>query len=254
MYCYKCGAENPDSAAFCTSCGTSLKEETQGQNGYTSYTHQQQAQVAPTVGTVKSGNSKKIIIIIISIVAVLAIAIIGAIIYKTNDDKRKAEEAAAIAAQQEEDYKNNLKTLSGDILSSAAEVETAGNLVVEVWNNAIWKKSSTSTDKYARPNGVFVDDFNDALHSLYADESFKSKISGIISEQYKIKEQMKQMVDPPSKYSSEYSALKAYYEEYNAFADMVLNPTGSLKTFSEGFSKADSDLMKAYKALELYLD
>jgi len=44
---------------------------------------------------------------------------------------------------------------------------------------AIYEKRDDKTDKYTRPKGYFVSDFNDALGNLYADSSFSSKISSI---------------------------------------------------------------------------
>ena len=61
------------------------------------------------------------------------------------------------------------------MLSGASDAESSANLIKQVWYNSIYEKQDDETDKYTKPDGYFVSDFNDALGNLYSDESF-SKI------------------------------------------------------------------------------
>ena len=48
-----------------------------------------------------------------------------------------------------------------------------------MWYNAIYEERNSETDQYTMKNGKFVDDFNDALSELFADENFSNSISEI---------------------------------------------------------------------------
>ena len=63
------------------------------------------------------------------------------------------------------------------MLTGASEAESAGNLIKQVWYNAIYEEKDDDTDNYTRPEGSFVSDFNEALGNLFADSSFSSQMN-----------------------------------------------------------------------------
>ena len=65
---------------------------------------------------------------------------------------------------------------------------------------------------------------------------------------------MKELRNPPKEYEDAYAALKDYYDEYLAFTNLVVDPSGSLQTFSNNFNNADSNTLNAYNAMKLYLE
>ena len=103
-------------------------------------------------------------------------------------------------------------------------------------------------------NGKFVDDFNDALSELFADENFSNNISEIETNQYEVANLMKQLKEPPKKYEEAYSVLKVYYDNYLKMTKIVINPTGSLNAFSEDFNTYDNNTVDSYEKMKLYLD
>lgn len=151
-------------------------------------------------------------------------------------------------------YYYNLETVTYKMLDGAAKAETAGNLIKSVWYNAIYEQRDAETDKYTIVNGEFVDDFNDALDNLFADESFINSISEIESNQSEVTDLMKKLRNPPKQYEEAYSVLRGYYDNYLKLTKSVINPTGSLKTFSEDFNAYDTDTVNAYEEMKLYLD
>lgn len=52
----------------------------------------------------------------------------------------------------------------------------------------------------------------------------------------------------------DYSALKSYYDNYLKMTNAVIDPTGSLNTFSEDFNTYDNDTIESYKKMQLYLE
>lgn len=151
-------------------------------------------------------------------------------------------------------YYDNLETVTYKMLDGAAKAETAGNLIKSVWYNAIYEERDAETDKYTMKNGKFVDDFNDALSNLFADESFVNSLSEIELNQSEVTDLMKKLRNPPKQYEEAYSALKSYYDNYLQMTKLVINPTGSLQTFSEDFNTYDTDTVNAYEKMKLYLD
>lgn len=51
-----------------------------------------------------------------------------------------------------------------------------------------------------------------------------------------------------------YSVLKIYYDNYMEMTKIVINPTGSLNTFSEDLNTYDNNTVDSYEKMKLYLD
>ena len=151
-------------------------------------------------------------------------------------------------------YYSNMETVCFTMIDGAAKAENAGNLIKSVWYNAIFEERNSETDKYTMKNGKFVDDFNDALSELFADESFSNSISKIVTNQSEVANWVKQLKEPPKKYEEAYSVLKVYYDNYLKMTKIVINPTGSLNTFSEDFNTYDNNTVDSYEKMKLYLD
>ena len=104
------------------------------------------------------------------------------------------------------------------MLDGAAKAENAGNLIKSVWYNAIYEERNSETDQ--------------------------SEVTNL----------MKQLKEPPKKYEEAYSVLKVYYDNYLKMTKIVINPTGSLNTFSEDFNTYDNNTVDSYEKMKLYLD
>jgi len=215
----------------------------------------------------KKINPLNIILIVLSAILFILVVLLSVVCIKLFADKTKAVSQAneykkeydeLVLAQQEKEqsvaeYQNRYNKLVADMLNSGASVETQGNIIVQVWNNAIFQKDDASTDKYTKVNGKFVSDFNDALGNLFRDPEFTKEMSQIVSDRDQIKLDMKEMTNPPDGYEEAYQNLKEFYEEYLAFSDIVINCNGSLESFSNSFNEADSELIKKYNSAELYV-
>lgn len=191
------------------------------------------------------------------------IVVLAVICTKLSNEKAQAEKLADeySAAIEEQNavqksaarYRENYDRLVLAMLDDAALSEKSGNLIIQVWHNTIYEKQDSSTDKYTKVNGKFVDDFNDALANLFSDESFNADMETLQSNQQAIKADMKGMVNPPEGCENEYKALKDLYDSYLAFVNHVVYCEGSFNSFSEGFIKGDDDFNAAYHTAELYM-
>ncbi len=241
--CPKCGEKISSKALSCPHCDYVLLEQefVECEDCGTEYEADMSACPncgCPNTNIVKETQKKKhkgiIIFALISIIAIVGFIIIN-----------KANEIQ---------YYLNMETTSYTMLDGAVKAENAGNLIKSVWYNAIFEERDSSTDKYTMENGKFVDDFNDALSNLFADEEFISEILEIEENQSEVIALMKKTRNPPKKYKEAYEILKIYYDNYLKLTKAVVNPTGSLQTFSDDFNTYDTDTANAYEKMKLYLD
>lgn len=155
---------------------------------------------------------------------------------------------------KEKEYAVNLYNATYTMLQGCADAEAACNLIQKTWSNAIWGESEKETNKYTKPKGVFVSDFNDALGNLFADEDFKKQLSEIVENQNQVTAYMKALQSPPKKYEKAYNKITEFYETYLQFTNMAINPDGSLNSFAEDFKKIDKKSMKIYEEMQVYID
>lgn len=241
-YCPDCGAELEEGMESCLKCGCPIE------NDATSEVIPQQVEVT---GVKVSKKSKKLIVIgIIAVIAVAISAAVGVQVHKKNMAAKAAEEAQ----KQSEEYGSNLSLAAYSMLSGASDAETCGNLIKQVWYNAIYKESDSKTDKYTKPDGYYVSDFNDALQNLFSDSSFSSQLADINDNKDTVNSLMKKLKNPPENYKDAYDSLSKLYDAYISLTNLATDPTGSLQTYSQNFNDADSETLNCYNALKMYLE
>lgn len=172
---------------------------------------------------------------------------------KIDTGQYQENRAVEKAARRSREYSENLRYAIDTMLSGAADSEDCCNLIVQVWNNAIWQKKDSVTDKYTKPDGYFVTDFNEALDNLFADSDFNTQIGSIKGNQKTVNSIIGQLKNPPEEYKAAYEALSECYDAYRTFTNMAINPTGSLNTFSADFDAADTEFIHCYHVMEFYL-
>ena len=237
--CEECNTMIPQGAEVCPNCGCPVTEKAAKEVT-------QKVEVTAVNLQVKK-STKKRVIIALAIVAVLAITgVIGYSVHKEN----LAKEAAQISAN----YAANMEMISYTMLMGAIDAEDAGNIIKQVWYNAIYEERDSATDKYTRPSGYWVDDFNEALGNLFSDKTFTSQIADIEENQDTVAALMKQLKNPPEEHEEAYDAIKEYYDAYIELTNLAVNPTGSLQTFSNSFNEADTNVLNCYNAVKLYIE
>lgn len=239
IFCVKCGAEILANHAFCPNCGHKVGAKLELESG-------SEKAEATGAGTTKKSR-KTIAIVTVAIVAILIIALgtVGMV------QVHKKKEAAKIEEINKK-YVANLENATFFMLTGAADAESCGNLIVKVWQNAIYEDEDDETDKYTMENGQFVSDFNDALHNLFVDSSFVSKVNDVKDNQDEVISLMKELKEPPEEHKDAYDSVKELYDAYIALTNLATDPTGSLQTYSPALRDADSEFMKYYEATKLY--
>lgn len=230
--CEECGYELDDNVTICPRCGCPVPESEEQK---------------------KRRKKKKIIISVIAfLIVILAIIVIACVVNVTN--QKKAEEAAAAAevarVQEVNDYASNLELASFTMLTGASTAEEAGTLIHDVWYDTIFDEHNADTSKYTSGNS----DFNDSLSELFSDEEFQDKISSIKSNQATVNELMQELTNPPAEYEEAYDTLKNYYDAYLELTNLAISPTGSLQSYTDDFNEADSNVLKYYNAMDVYIE
>ena len=238
--CAECGAELEEGTTECPNCGCPVEEI----NALDTQEKPQKVEVTGVKVT------KRVKVIVGILVALLLVG--GATIFGVNQYQKK--KAAEEYAQRVEEYADNLELATYSMLSGASDSETCGNLIKQVWYNAIYEEKDDETDKYTRPNGYFVSDFNDALGNLFIDTSFQSKISSIEENQKTVASMMKELKNPPEEYKDAYESISELYDAYISLTNLATDPSGSLQTFSTNFNDADTETLNCYNAMKLYLE
>lgn len=231
--CTECGAELEKGATECPNCGCPVEDMKIADK-------QEKPQKVEVTGVKVTKRVK----IIIGIVVVALLAVVVTFLGINQYQKKKAIE----------EYADNLQLVTYSMLSGASEAETCGNLIKQVWYNAIYEESDDSTDKYTKPEGYFVSDFNDALGNLFLDTSFQSQISSIEDNQEVVSSLMKELKNPTEEYKEAYEAVSELYDAYVSLTNLVIDPSGSLQTYSTNFNDADTETLNCYNAMKLYLD
>lgn len=244
--CPKCGEAISEKATVCPHCKFNLSQQNLIMCEECGTEYEIKLSACPNCGcpnsTIEKKKQKKKhkgIIISVVVIALIAVCVFGFSILQ------KAKET---------EYYSNMEYVSYTMLDGAAKAENAGNLIKSVWYNVIYEERDTETDKYTMKNGKFVDDFNDALSKLFADENFVNSISEIELNQSEVTGLMKKLKNPPKKYEEAYAVLKTYYDNYIKMTKSVISPTGSLQTFSEDFNTYDSYTVNSFEKMKLYLD
>ncbi len=244
--CPKCGEAISEKAAVCPHCKLNISHQNSIMCEECGTTYKIKLSACPNCGcpnsTVEQKKQKKKhkgIIISVVVIVLIAVCVCGFVIFQ------KAKEA---------EYYSNMEYVSYTMLDGVAKAENAGNLIKSVWYNAIYEERDTETDQYTMNSGEFVDDFNDALSNLFADENFIKSISEIETNQSEVTGLMKKLKNPPKKYEEAYAVLTTYYDNYIKMTKLVISPAGSLKTFSEDFNTYDTDTVNSYDKIKLYLD
>lgn len=193
---------------------------------------------------------KKIVLAAVIAVALVAVGIfIGMGVQQRKDAvvKRDAEEQAAA-------YQEELKQLAERIQGYTEDAYDAAVVQASVWRNSIYQERDASTDPYTMEDGVFLEDFNDALGKLYENGEFQSKEAFIDSSRKSAAEGMSRLKDAPEGYEDAYGALKAYYDAYIRLTNLTLNGAGyTYSDFNSELGDLDRELDTCYLTLVVYI-
>lgn len=227
-FCPNCGKVIGKDISICPHCKQSTQEEAIQETRIIAVREQPFANKP----TKKKSSKRKTAIAGAAIIVVLIVAIF--LVNQSNSNHYGESVAATIYT----------------MLDGATDAEDAGNLIVKVWNNAIFDKANSETWKYTK--GVL--DFNEALQNLFSDGEFLIKIESIKENQRQAKALMQSLNNPPKEYITIYADLMSCYDAYLELTNLVITPKGNLREYSSNFHSADSRAANALEKMLVYVE
>lgn len=228
-FCPSCGKVIGKDVSICPNC----KQSTQGEN-IQQDTRNLAVRVQPVVNKpAKKTDHKRKIIVTGAVVAIILIVFI--FLVNQNNNNR---------------YGENVTVAIYTMIDGATDAENAGNLIVKVWNNAIFDRTNPETSEYTSGTS----DFNGALQNLFSDGEFLMEIESIKNNQRQVRDLMQSLSNPPKGYITIYADLMSCYDAYLEFTNLVINPTGNLREYSSSFHSADSRSANALERILIYIE
>jgi hypothetical protein len=235
IHCPECGIEISDKLKTCPHCGYPFDSLTENNE------EMQKVEISSVRLHQKNPEKTKKILMGIGTLVIVAILATIVILFVNYQNQKKAFNS----------YIDNLTEISMIMLTGGAKAEELNNLTAKVWRNSIYEESDPETDEFTKDSrGIFYDDFNDALSSLYFDNSTQESISEIEKNQELVQLMMKDLQNPPDDLENCYETVTDLYTAYRSLTDLAINPSGSLQSFSEAKNEKVDTFLDLFKRLE----
>jgi hypothetical protein len=235
IHCPECGIEISDKVKTCPHCGYPFDSLTENND------EMQKVEISSVRLHQKNPEKTKKILMGIGTLVIVAILATIVILFVNYQNQKKAFNS----------YIDNLTEISMIMLTGGAKAEELNNLTAKVWRNSIYEESDPETDEFTKDSrGIFYDDFNDALSSLYFDNSTQESISEIEKNQELVQLMMKDLQNPPDDLENCYETVTDLYTAYRSLTDLAINPSGSLQSFSEAKNEKVDTFLDLFKRLE----
>lgn len=158
-------------------------------------------------------------------------------------EKSEEEEAARIEAYNQ--YVLVANTFMSEIASGEDAAYALCRLQERVWYNAIWEVSNSETDKYTKPNGVFVEDFNDALDAFHDDHLVE--IGYLLTNRDQVEALHKKLMSAPSNLEKLSGKIEDLYVSYRKYTALIVEGGESYNSFSEKFETYAKQFRELYE-------
>ncbi len=180
--------------------------------------------------------------IVLAVVAVTALA--AMCIFAVKDVQQR--KAAA--------YQGELVQLAERIQEYAVDAYEVAAAEESVWRNSIYQQQDESTDPYTMENGVFLEDFDDALGNLYNDSVFAARLASVQTNRGSAAGSMSGLKDAPEGYEDVYQALKEQYDTYIKLTNLALNNGGyTYEEFNRELGELVRELNTCYLTIATYV-
>ena len=182
-------------------------------------------------------SARKIVLAVVAVTALAAMCI-----FAVKDVQQR--KAAA--------YQGELVQLAERIQEYAVDAYEAAE--ESVWRNSIYQQQDESTDPYTMENGVFLEDFDDALGNLYNDSVFAARLASVQTNRGSAAGSMSGLKDAPEGYEDVYQALKEQYDAYIKLTNLALNNGGyTYEEFNRELGELVRELNTCYLTIATYV-
>lgn len=184
-------------------------------------------------------SARKIVLAVVAVTALAAMCI-----FAVKDVQQR--KAAA--------YQGELVQLAERIQEYAVDAYEVAAAEESVWRNSIYQQQDESTDPYTMENGVFLEDFDDALGNLYNDSVFAARLASVQTNRGSAAGSMSGLKDAPEGYEDVYQALKEQYDAYIKLTNPALNNGGyTYEEFNRELGELVRELNTCYLTIATYV-
>ena len=184
-------------------------------------------------------SARKIVLAVVAVTALAAMCI-----FAVKDVQQR--KAAA--------YQGELVQLAERIQEYAVDAYEVAAAEESVWRNSIYQQQDESTDPYTMENGVFLEDFDDALGNLYNDSVFAARLASVQTNRGSAAGSMSGLKDAPEGYEDVYQALKEQYDAYIKLTNLALNNGGyPYEEFNRELGELVRELNTCYLTIATYV-
>lgn len=184
-------------------------------------------------------SARKIVLAVVAVTALVAMCI-----FAVKDVQQR--KAAA--------YQGELVQLAERIQEYAVDAYEVAAAEESVWRNSIYQQQDESTDPYTMENGVFLEDFDDALGNLYNDSVFAARLASVQTNRGSAAGSMSGLKDAPEGYEDVYQALKEQYDAYIKLTNLALNNGGyTYEEFNRELGELVRELNTCYLTIATYV-
>lgn len=179
---------------------------------------------------------------------VLAVVVVAALAAMCVFAVKDAQQRKAAA------YQGELVQLAERIQGYAVDAYEVAAAEESVWRNSIYQQQDESTDPYTMENGVFLEDFDDALGNLYNDSVFAERLTLVQTDRVSAAGSMSGLKDAPEGYEDVYQALKEQYDAYIKLTNLALNNGGyTYEKFNRELGELVRELNTCYLTIATYV-
>ena len=86
------------------------------------------------------------------------------------------------------------------------------------------------------------------------DYDFSKSLDEIKENQNSVRQDMKDLKNPPEGYEDAYDDLKTLYDWYKKMTELAMNPSGNLNSYTSSYNEADQGFANAYKTMQMHFD
>ena len=151
---------------------------------------------------------------------------------------------------EKDEYAYNMQTFSDAVKISYEECNELGDMIANVWYDAIKKDSSATTHPYVYDSEKNeYRDFNSALVMYISSDEYAAYLQNITLDKDTLLDLYTELSELPKDYSKQSEYIKEIYDKYSLYANAVLSPSGSYQDFRQTVN-GSSDIVSLCDTLD----
>ena len=191
----------------------------------------------------------------ISMILVLSLSVVMLLRTKNKMDSSKDNAMNQVEKENADRkaYNESARELLNKYAKAETKLESLGDMINEVWANAVSKKSDPKTDRFTKDaSGEFYSDAKTALDLLAKDPDFAASLKEFRALCTDLSNRVNELSTPKFAVVAE-TGLKTCASSFTEYADAVMNTTGTITTYSSACNSAKAKFDSACSMLRMHV-